>query len=206
MGILATLVTVNYAEQRKAARDANRRKSLAAFQAGIEQYYSAKKTYLVFKGAVGTCRFDLLSVNEEDRNKDAFIESQAVTGTGCAGLQGQGWGRITSHNESENGIQYKYSIAKVLFEEGFMQTVRTDPRATQTQASVTPGTYDDFVLTVCTAKGDKAWFPAEAKEYALYASLEKPKTAPVQEEDAARRLCGGDMAGHGGWNTIPDAQ
>jgi prepilin-type N-terminal cleavage/methylation domain-containing protein len=212
IAILATLVTVNYNEQRAVARDSNRKLALAAYQTGLEQYHAAKDTYMVFLGDASNCDFSSLDTNPP--NYEATVKATVATNDDCVGYKGQGWGSINRKNPAANYPNAKLSIADVLNQEGFMSKKSTDPTSKDFTTSVVTSIpvgqdgqieeafkFDDYILTVCDRDGNRATKPENAEIFGLYAQLERPSKAPASAEKT-RSLCGG--AGGAGWQDQRD--
>ncbi len=188
MSALAALVTINFTESRARGRDANRRDSVAAYSAALEQWKAKNGSYFVSTGA--GCAASLTGPD------NGYM---AGTGATCVGYNGGGAGGITRKGTVGYPNQSS-SIADALVAAGYLTEVRTDPSLPNDTATLRLVPHpSDFILTLCKSDGFAANTPESATEYALYAQVERPGDR-LEAEPTGQ--CGHEESPGGGWDTL----
>lgn len=196
IGILASLITVNFNESRAHARDANRAESVRAYSASLEQWKAANGSYFVYlKGTLGVptqCSID-------SRKLLVCTDANAV------GYNGGGWGGMTRRKlKPTDPTPTAYgttSIADALVTAGLLSRVRLDPLDTTFNTSTNENSdHSDFILALCRANSAQpADSPKTAQEYTIYTQLERPES---NSQTVADSQCGGGSTPSEGWDTF----
>jgi prepilin-type N-terminal cleavage/methylation domain-containing protein len=188
IGILASLVTLNLAESRARARDAQRQESVRAYSAAMEQWKAANGTYFVHNKAAG----DLPSCT-------GFFPASGYlmcTGDSAVGFQGGSGGGMTRKDRPDYTTA---SIAEALGESGFLTVIRLDPLDNAFNTATTnDDVHTDFILALCRPNASPASEPRQAQEYAIFTTMERPSTS---SEPTAQAHCGGNTTQYG-WDLL----
>ncbi len=188
VGVLAIMLVVNTIETRATARDANRRANVDAYTTSIQQYrdLSPNKSYFITrKSTVPAC----MATNYDG----GYMEGG---GADCVGLNGGSGGKITRKGVAPYTAA---SIAEALQEYGVLNAQRFDPLS-ETQAA-TVINIPDYILTLCQTDGKAATNAKNAQEFAVYATLERPRVYDNANDErndavAAKRTCGGALTAY----------
>jgi len=197
IGILASLVTVNFNESRARARDANRAESVRAYAASLEQWKASNGTYFIYLKSTGGSQPSNCEIN--------ISKLLTCSDLNAVGLEGGGWGGMTRKRAKLtdlNPVGYATnSIADALVTSGFLSRVRLDPLDKAFNTNTTEkDRYSDFILTLCKAgSADPADSPKTAQEYAIYTQLERPDS---NSQSIADSQCGGPKTPSEGWDTF----
>ena len=213
LGVLASLVAINYSKSKLKAADANVKASIREYTQAMQLHYSQHKNYFV-SDITQVCQvnYDASATNTGYR----LSAKSGVLGAGCVGFRGGSMGRMTRkgvqvRNATTNvptGTYPAMSIADALVGEGVLSAVQTYPGVSGFDSLADKSgdkKFNDFILTLCDAQGYQAEDPQSAVNFAILAQLNTPPSTGSTDATRTNTLCGTLGTGKG-WNVFDTTQ